>query len=125
MPQVPRIYGSDLPSSISYLLKISCFLPVLHRGFGGFIIGAAAAFGHPGGGDFGDDVIHGIRRGFDQAGADDVADGADADDHFLYRFFLPGWQQVGDRQPLAIAADATAAMTEIDSGNLELFLPDI
>src|ERR1035438_9703762 len=53
-------------------LKVSRLLAVFHRRFAGLIVGAGTAFGHTRGGDFGDDVVHGIRRRLDQAGADDV-----------------------------------------------------
>ncbi len=64
-------------------LKISGFLAVFHGGFGGLVVGAGAALGHAGGGDLRDDVVHGVGRRFDASGADDVADGADADDEVL------------------------------------------
>ena len=43
-------------------LKIPFLLPVLHGGFGDFVVGAGAAFGDPGGGDLGDDVVDACRR---------------------------------------------------------------
>jgi len=51
---------------------------------------------------------------FDQAGADDVADGPDADDQFLHLLFFLGRQQIRDGQPLVVAADAFARVAEIN-----------
>ena len=78
-----------------------------------FVVGARAALGHAGGGDLGDDVIHGVGRAFDEAGADDVADGAHADDeflHFLFRLRRQECRVTG--QPLAAAAHRTGACGE-------------
>jgi hypothetical protein len=47
-----------LASGASCLSRLICSVSsVFHRSFGSFFVGAAAAFGGPGGGDFGDDVI--------------------------------------------------------------------
>ena len=43
-------------------LKVARFFPVFHRGFASLVVGAGTAFGHTRGGNFGDDVVHGIRR---------------------------------------------------------------
>jgi hypothetical protein len=63
-----RVHGSE----------VAGFLAVFHRGLGGLVVGAGAAFGDARGGDLGDDVVHVVGGRFDHAGADDVADGADA-----------------------------------------------
>ena len=68
--------------------KVADLLAVFHGGFGGFVVGAGAAFGDARGGDFGDDVVDVVGGRFDTSGADDVADGADADDEI---FDLLAW----------------------------------
>src|SRR6187431_2733932 len=55
-------------------LEVTGFLPVLHGGLGGLVVGARAAFGHARGRDLGDDVIDGVGRAFEHAGADHVRD---------------------------------------------------
>src|SRR5262245_23319215 len=74
------------------ILEIPRLLAVLHGGLGGLVIGAGAALGDAGGGNLGDDVVDGIGRALDHAGADHVGDGADAADHGLDGFgrFRPG-----------------------------------
>ena len=52
-PHGAHAWRCDRRSEVPFLLA------VLHRGFGGFVVGAGAAFGDAGGGDFGDDVVDG------------------------------------------------------------------
>src|SRR5689334_15368560 len=66
-------------------LEVTGFLPVLHGGLGGLVVGAGAALGHAGGGDLGDDVVDRIGRALEHAGADHVGDRTDAADQRLDR----------------------------------------
>ena len=67
-------------------------------------VGARAALGDAGGGDLGDDVVNVRRRRLDEAGADDVADGAHADGELAHFLMRARRDEVVDRQPLAGAA---------------------
>src|ERR1035441_5999817 len=78
-----RATGEASAKLFGILLEIPRSFAVFHGGFGGLVVGAGAALGDAGGGDLGDDVIQRGGRGLDAAGADDVANGADAHDEVL------------------------------------------
>src|SRR6187551_2361109 len=66
-------------------LEVTGFLPVLHGGLGGLVVGTGAALSDAGRRDLSDDVVDGVGRAFEHAGADHVRDGADAADQTLDR----------------------------------------
>src|SRR6476469_6407277 len=115
--------GGGRISSVN-ILEIAGFLAVFHRGLGGFVVGAGAALGDAGGGAFRDDVRHGGGGRLDAPGANDVTDGADADHELADLLLRLGRDEIVDREPLAAAADALAAVAEINGGHFQLLALD-
>src|SRR3954462_1399978 len=85
-------------------LEVALLFPVLHRGLGSLVISAGAPLRDPGDRDLRDDIVHAIRRRFDTAGADDIADRTHPHDEFLHFLTRLGWDQIIRRQPLSLAA---------------------
>ena len=90
-------------SVFSFDSEIALFFPVFHGGFGAFVIGAGAAFGLAGGGDFGDDLVEGGGGGLDGTGAGGVTDGTEADDLAAGRFVVLRLEEPGDGEQGAAA----------------------
>ena len=109
----------------SFYLKIPFFLPVFHGGFGAFVVGAGAAFGLAGGGDFGDDFIEVGCGGFDGAGAGGIADGAEANGAGGDGFVILCFKEVGDGEDLASAFEDFALVSEVDRGKGDFFAFDV
>ena len=107
------------------MLKVPRFLAVLHGGFGDAVIGAGTPLSDSCCSDLGDDVVAVGGGGFHTPSADDVADGADTDNHLLYFLIRLGWHEVGVRNPLTTPADAAALVAEVDGGNLKLLSLDV
>jgi len=101
------------------------FLPVFHRGFAGFVVGARASLRDTCGCDFRDDIVVTIGRALHHAGADDVADGANPDDLLLHRFLLGRRHEIGHRQPLVVAANTRTFVTEVNAGHLQVLTLDV
>ena len=68
------------------------------------VVGTGAAFGLPGGGDLGDDVIDGVGARLDRARAGGVADGAKADGAFFGRLAVEQGNEfcVGEQDAIAL-----------------------
>src|SRR4030095_7159203 len=95
-------------------LEVSLLLAVFHCGFAGLVVSAGAALGHARCRDFGDDVIDGVGGTFDPAGPEHGADGPDPANQFLHFFLRIRRPKIGDRQPLAVAANTLALVAEVN-----------
>src|SRR5256885_11694226 len=104
----PRSSTAGAVRSISpskVMSEVSLLLAPFHRGFRGLVVHARGpALGNRGQLRLGDDLGGHCRRGFDRAGAADVADGAKAHRKLLDHFAGARWGDLGHRDEQAVAA---------------------
>lgn len=107
------------------LLEVSFFFAVFHGAVAAFVVGAGAAFGLPGSGDFLDDVVEGGCGGFDGTGAGGIADGAEADQFGFEHFGGESGDEFAVGQPGASATEHSPLMSEVEAGEGDFLFLDI
>ncbi len=106
-------------------LKITFLFSIFHSRFGAFVVGAGAAFGLAGGGDFGDDFVEVGGGGADGAGAGGIADGAESNNFSGDGFVFLRFEELGDSEEAAVAFEDFAFVGEVDGWERDFLTFDV